>query len=66
MKKQENVEKSFKVPGGLVIPIFGIGSIIWLLTSLSKGEIIATLIFIGIVSVIYFVMKWIKKRYKKQ
>lgn len=66
MKKEENVEKSFKVPGGLVIPIFGIGSIIWLLTSLSKGEVIATLIFIGIVSVIYFVMKWIKKRYKKQ
>jgi amino acid transporter len=63
MKKQENVEKSFKVPGGLVIPIFGIGSIIWLLTSLSKGEIIATLIFIAVVSGIYFVMKGIKKRY---
>ena len=66
MKKQENVEKSFKVPGGLVIPIFGIGSIIWLLTSLSKGEVVATLIFIGIVSVIYLVMKWIKNKYKKQ
>ena len=65
MKKEENVEKSFKVPGGLVIPIFGIGSIIWLLTSLSKGEIIATLIFIAVVSVIYFVMKGIKKRYKR-
>jgi amino acid transporter len=63
MKKQENVEKSFKVPGGLVIPIFGIGSIIWLLTSLSKGEVIATLIFIAVVSGIYFVMKGIKKRY---
>jgi amino acid transporter len=65
MKKQENAEKTFKVPGGLVIPIFGIGSIIWLLTSLSKGEIIATLIFIAVVSGIYFVMKGIKKRYKK-
>ncbi len=63
MKKQETVEKTFKVPGGLVVPIFGMGSIIWLLTSLSKGEVIATLIFIGIVSGIYFVMKGIKKRY---
>ncbi len=65
MKTRNSTEKTFKVPGGMIIPIFGIGSIIWLLTSLSKGEIIATLIFIGIVSVIYFMMKWIKKRYKK-
>ena len=63
-KKQDSNEKTFKVPGGLIVPIIGIGSIFWLLSSLSKAEVISTLIFIGVVSVIYFTMKWIKKRYK--
>jgi len=59
-KKQNASEKSFKVPGGLVIPFIGIASIVWLLTSLSKGEILSTIIFIGIVCIIYFVMGKIK------
>ena len=66
MKKQDSTEKTFKVPGGMIVPIMAIGSIVWLLTSLTKDDIIATLIFIGIVSVIYFVMKWIKKRYNNK
>ena len=64
LKKQDSDEKAFKVPGGLIAPIIGVGSIIWLLSSLSKGEVISTLIFIGVVSLIYFTMKWIKKRNK--
>lgn len=59
-KKQEASEKTFKVPGGLVIPFIGIAAIIWLLTSLSKWEILSTIIFIGVVCIIYFVMKKIK------
>ncbi len=62
MKKQDVSEKTFKVPGGLVIPFIGIASIVWLLTSLSKWEIISTIIFIAVICVIYFVMKWLKKR----
>jgi len=64
MKKQDTTEKTFKVPGGLIIPCIGIASIIWLLTSLSKWEILSTVIFIVVICVIYFAMKWIKKRNK--
>ena len=55
-KPQNTSEKSFKVPGGLVIPFIGIPAIVWLLTSLNKVEILSTIIFIVIVCIIYFVM----------
>jgi amino acid transporter len=61
MKKQETSEKTFKAPGGLVIPLIGIAAIIWLLTSLSSNDIVSTLIFIGIIVLIYFAMKQFKK-----
>jgi L-asparagine transporter-like permease len=61
-KKQDVAEKTFKMPGGLIIPVIGIATIIWLLTSLSKWEIGSTMIFIAVISVIYFVMKKYKKR----
>lgn len=59
-KKQDASEKTFRVPGGLVIPFIGIVAIVWLLTSLSKWEILSTLIFIVVVCVIYVVMKKVK------
>lgn len=55
-------EKTFKIPGGLIVPCIGIAAIIWLLTSLSKLEIFSTLIFIAAICVIYFVMKWLKQK----
>jgi len=64
LKKQESADDIFKIPGGLIIPIIGIASIVWLLTSLSKWEIIATIVFIALVCIIYFTMKWIKRRAK--
>lgn len=63
LKKQDHNENIFKLPGGMIIPIIGITSIIWLLTSLSKWEILSTIIFIAVVSVIYFIMKSIKRRF---
>jgi amino acid transporter len=62
LKKQDVSKKIFKVPGGLVIPCIGIASIVWILSSLSKWEIVSTIIFIAIISVIYFVMKWLKNK----
>ncbi len=61
-KKQVVSEKTFKAPGGLLFPSIGILSIVWLLSSLSKWEIISTLIFISAICLIYFVMKWLKKK----
>ena len=58
--KQAASEKTFRAPGGLIFPCIGIAAIIWLLTSLSKWEILSTIIFIGAVCIIYFIMKKFK------
>ena len=55
------LEKSFKVPGGLLIPIIGIAAILWLLSGLNKNEIISAVIFIGLTMGLYFVIKKFKK-----
>lgn len=59
-KKVGNAEKIFRVPGGLIVPCIGIASIVWLLTSLKMNEIVSSAVFIGIVCVIYIIMKWIR------
>ena len=61
MKKQDTAEKTFRAPGGLVTPLIGIAAIVWLLSSLSKWEILSTIIFIASVSVLYFITKQFKK-----
>ncbi|MFZ1368938.1 MAG: amino acid permease [Ferruginibacter sp.] len=58
--KPDTAEKTFRAPGGLIFPLIGIASIIWLLSSLSMWEILSTIIFIAAVCVIYFVMKRFK------
>ncbi|MEP7322548.1 MAG: amino acid permease [Saprospiraceae bacterium] len=60
--KLEGDEKSFRAPGGLITPLIGIVAIIWLLTGLSKWEILSTLIFIAAIVVIYFVTKKLKRK----
>ncbi len=60
--KKENAEKSFRTPGGLMVPFIGIASIFWLLTSLSKWEIGSTVIFIAVICILYFLMKKYQKK----
>lgn len=61
-QKQVGSEKTFRAPGALLFPVIGITTIVWLLTCLSKWEILSTLIFIAVVIVIYFVMKSFKNK----
>jgi amino acid transporter len=63
--KQEEDKETFKIPGGLTVPIIGIVSILWLLTMLSLQEITITLIFMGAVSVMYFVLRGVQSRGNK-
>ncbi|MES1218697.1 MAG: amino acid permease [Bacteroidota bacterium] len=56
-RKQDTGGKTFQVPGGLIVPFIGITTIAWLLTSLSKWEILSTIIFIAVVCCIYFITK---------
>ncbi len=60
-QKSELPGKLFKAPGGLLFPIIGIASIIWLLTSLTKKEMLSAAIFIAIICIFYLVMKKMKK-----
>jgi len=60
-QQQHSSEKTFRAPGGLLFPLIGIATITWLLSSLSKWEILSTLIFIAVVCIIYFVIKKIRK-----
>ena len=61
MKSPGTAEKTFKAPGGLIVPIIGIASITWLLSGLSKWEILSTIIFIAVICIIYFFTKKFKK-----
>ena len=58
--KEDELEKTFKVPGGLIVPFIGMASILLLLTSLNKWEILSTIIFITTICLVYFVMKWMR------
>lgn len=57
-------KKTFKAPGGWITPLIGVASILWLLSSLSKWEILSTIIFIAIVCIIYFFTKRTKPKIK--
>ncbi len=61
-KKQDAAGKTFRIPGGLIVPLIGIASIVWLLSSLSKWEILSTIIFIVVICLIYFAMKKLKRK----
>jgi amino acid transporter len=61
-KNEQGAEKTFKVPGGLLIPLTAIAAIGWLLSHLSGREIRSTIIFIIMIGVIYFLMKIFQKK----
>jgi amino acid transporter len=54
-------EKTFRVPGGATIPLLATGGILWLLSGLTKPEFMGISIFIVVLSVIYVLIKRIKK-----
>jgi basic amino acid/polyamine antiporter, APA family len=55
-------EKTFRIPGGITVPLLAIVAIVWLLSHLSKPELIGIAIFIVVFSLIYMVNKMLKKQ----
>ena len=55
-------EKTFTIPGGIIVPVLATAIIIWLLSNLSKEEMTGTAIFIAALMVIFFIIKFNKKR----
>ena len=55
------LEKTFRIPGGIIVPILACVVIVWLLSNLSKQEVISITIFIIISSLIYLVTEILNK-----
>ena len=64
-KKYPDDKNGYKVPGGLLVPILSIGIIIYFLSNLEKREIVGTLIFIAIISILFFIIQSVQKKAKK-
>lgn len=60
--KKIGTEKSFKVPGGFIIPVLAALTILWVLSNLSKEELAGLAILLVLLSVIY----WVMKKWKQQ
>lgn len=50
-------DNTFRLPGGYIIPAFALIVCTWLLSSISLNSVIITLIFLGIGSILYYLMK---------
>ena len=61
-KNNSKISGGYKVPGGLLIPILSIIIILYFLSNLEWREIIATLIFITILSLVFLLLKTLKTR----
>lgn len=61
-KKAKDEKSSFRVPGGVLIPVLASAVIIWLLCSLSNAEIRGIAVFTLVLSVIYLISWFIRKR----
>lgn len=59
---QKTQPEEFKIPGGWTVPILSMVTIIYFLSNLEEDEIIGTLIFIAILTLIFGVIKFLKKK----
>jgi amino acid transporter len=54
-------EGSYRVPGGYIIPVIAVLTIIWLLSNIPFNELRAMIIFIILLTVIFFTIKIIRR-----
>ena len=57
LKRSGTGEKTFTIPGGIIIPLIATATIIWLLSNLSIAEFTGIGIFIMILSLVFLAMK---------
>ncbi|QCX38454.1 amino acid permease [Aureibaculum algae] len=61
-KIQKSEPGDFKIPGGLTVPILSIIIIFYFLSHLSTNEMIGTVLFIGILTILFFIIKAFKEK----
>lgn len=55
--KKAKQKDSFKIPGGLIVPVAALLVLIWFFIQLEWKEIIGASIFIAVLSIVYFIKK---------
>lgn len=65
-KETATTEKTFRVPGGIIVPLLAAAGIIWLLSNLNRNELTGIGLFMIVFSIIYFTMKQVKKKKQEQ
>jgi APA family basic amino acid/polyamine antiporter len=65
-RHDETTGNSFRVPGGVIVPLLASAGIIWLLSNLTKQELTGIAIFIAIFSLIYAVVRYFRKNLVKK
>jgi basic amino acid/polyamine antiporter, APA family len=61
-RKKTAAEKSFVIPGGIIVPVVAAITIVWVLSNLSKQELIGLLMTLAVLSVIYVLMQVVKRK----
>ncbi|MEP7321276.1 MAG: APC family permease [Saprospiraceae bacterium] len=61
LKNDSDYPAKFKIPFGLTIPVLAALTILWFLFQLKTNEIIGISIFIGLLSLVYLLNRFIKK-----
>ncbi|TXG39178.1 APC family permease [Seonamhaeicola maritimus] len=59
---QKGDRTNFKIPGGITIPLLSILIISYFLSNISREEMIGTAIFIGALTIIFFLLKILNKK----
>jgi APA family basic amino acid/polyamine antiporter len=61
-KSEAATEKTFQAPGGMIVPLLAAAGILWLLSKLTRSELIGIAGFILLFSIIYVIIKLMKKK----
>jgi len=54
--------QSFRIPGGIIVPVAASIAILWFLSHLTGGEAIGLVILIGIFTAVFFVKRFVESR----
>jgi hypothetical protein len=55
-------EGSFRLPGGILVPVLALGITFWFLSNLQVREMAAAAAFLGASTVVYFLMRLAKRK----
>jgi L-asparagine transporter-like permease len=58
--KGQNDPQAFKIPGGYVVPILSVITILWFLSNLATEKMIGMVVAIAILSLVYYMIKFIR------